>query len=118
MVTSRFVSLRLAPAGAGGEPRLVKTMVPMFDMFNHSPLANVVHAFDPRAQAVRRGQTGGEKPFFTVARACCGTFARIFAQSACNLAARIAAQIPLVSWFAAAARSFPGLHFVADLQLA
>ena len=28
-------------------------MVPMFDMFNHSPLANVVHAFDPRAQAVR-----------------------------------------------------------------
>lgn len=57
MVTSRCVSLR----GVG------KTMVPFFDMFNHSPVADVVHAYDPRSRSVqivsRQGWDAGQQVF-------------------------------------------------------
>lgn len=60
MVTSRFVSLRV-------ERSVLKTMVPFFDMFNHSPVANVQHAYDPRTRSVqiitRQGWDAGQQVF-------------------------------------------------------
>ncbi|CAK4068851.1 unnamed protein product [Aphanomyces euteiches] len=41
VIWSRFVSVAL------DEDNLAKSMVPVFDMFNHDPLAQMTHGFDP-----------------------------------------------------------------------
>jgi len=60
MVFSRFVSLRI---GRG----VFKTMVPLFDMFNHSPIANVVHEVEAKRGVVRivtrQGWDAGQQVF-------------------------------------------------------
>ncbi|OQR89500.1 hypothetical protein ACHHYP_06253 [Achlya hypogyna] len=45
VIWSRFVSV------ATSTDSMVKCMVPVFDMFNHDPSAQMAHGFDPRTQA-------------------------------------------------------------------